>query len=393
MAASLTPLTQRRVVLSFWAVILFLGLPMWWKTTSIYRAKLPIERMLAWSEGSLCEDVSSTVVQRETRSLNYASSYHLTFSLFTPGPTPSSWDIEAALRSHIQPWISALSSTSNFSITTQVQLFSSFTGSVRTMADETNNGSFIHYDDLSAFVNAAEWPLSPSIGSGPTINFVLYVPLAKQSPLKIWGIDESAWLIPQWGGISILNPPLVPHPETGVPSMPKHLSLELLDTHFETFTTQLLSLLGVPATRTDGSMVPLEQRLQIHARQGAISLFQHASSTLGSLARLSQSLSSIPIPQQVAKLVDDTMQHLEIACQHLQEGNMTKSNLEGALMHAREAYADSEKAFFDKAMVGQVYFPDEHKVAVYLPLLGPIGVPLIVGLVRELKQMVGAFRV
>ena len=56
-------------------------------------------------------------------------------------------------------------------------------------------------------------------------------------------------------------------------------------------------------------------------------------------------------------------------------------------MHAREAYADSEKAFFEKSMVGQVYFPDEHKVAVYLPLLGPIGVPLVVGLVRELKQM------
>jgi hypothetical protein len=178
MAPSLAPLTQRRVILSFWAVILFFGLPMWWQTTSIYRAKLPIERMLAWSEGSLCKDVSSSVVQRETRSLNYASSYHLTFSLFTPGPTPSSWDIEAALRSHIQPWVSVLARTSNFTVTTQVQLFSAFSDSVRTMADDTSNGTFIHYDDLSAFVNAAEWPLSPSIGSGPTINFVLYVPLA-----------------------------------------------------------------------------------------------------------------------------------------------------------------------------------------------------------------------
>jgi hypothetical protein len=30
-------------------------------------------------------------------------------------------------------------------------------------------------EGLSAFVNAAEWPLNPSIGSGPTINFILYV--------------------------------------------------------------------------------------------------------------------------------------------------------------------------------------------------------------------------
>ncbi len=36
-------------------------------------------------------------------------------------------------------------------------------------------------------------------------------------------------------------------------------------------------------------------------------------------------------------------------------------------------------------MVGQLYFPDEHKIAVYLPLLGPVGVPLLIGLVNELK--------
>jgi GPI-anchor transamidase subunit S len=392
MTPSLTPLTQRRVILSFWAVILFLGLPMWWQTTSIYRAKLPIERMLAWSQGSPCEGVASSVVQRETRSLNYAPSYHLTFSLFTAGPAPSSWDIEAALRSHIQPWVSALASTSNFSITTQVQLFSAFSDSVRTMADDTTNGTFIHHEDLSAFVNAAEWPLSPSIGSGPTINFVLYVPLAKQSPLKIWGIDETAWLIPQWGGICILNPPLVTHPETAKLSVPEHLNRELLDAPFGIFTMQLLSIIGVPSVNPDGTTTQLEERLNSHARQSAISLFQRASSTLGSLARLSQSLSSIPIPQKVAKLVDDTMDHLEIACKQLQGPNAKRSDLEGALMHAQEAYADSEKAFFDKSMVGQVYFPDEHKVAVYLPLLGPIGVPLVVGLLRELKQMFSAFR-
>jgi phosphatidylinositol glycan class S len=38
-------------------------------------------------------------------------------------------------------------------------------------------------------------------------------------------------------------------------------------------------------------------------------------------------------------------------------------------------------------MVGQVYFPDEHKVAVYLPLLGPVGVPLVVSLLKELKRI------
>jgi GPI-anchor transamidase subunit S len=45
---------RSKVVFSFWAVIIFLGLPMWWKTTSIYRARLPIQEMLEWSEGTVC---------------------------------------------------------------------------------------------------------------------------------------------------------------------------------------------------------------------------------------------------------------------------------------------------------------------------------------------------
>jgi GPI-anchor transamidase subunit S len=42
---------RTKVILSFWALIVFLGLPVWWKTTSIYRARLPIQEMLEWSEG------------------------------------------------------------------------------------------------------------------------------------------------------------------------------------------------------------------------------------------------------------------------------------------------------------------------------------------------------
>lgn len=52
------------------------------------------------------------------------------------------------------------------------------------------------------------------------------------------------------------------------------------------------------------------------------------------------------------------------------------------------AETEAERSFFEKSMVGQVYFPDEHKVAVYLPLLGPIGVPLVVGLLKEVKRIV-----
>lgn len=39
------------VILSFWTVVILLGLPTWWWTTSIHRARLPLEEMLEWADG------------------------------------------------------------------------------------------------------------------------------------------------------------------------------------------------------------------------------------------------------------------------------------------------------------------------------------------------------
>ena len=39
-------------------------------------------------------------------------------------------------------------------------------------------------------------------------------------------------------------------------------------------------------------------------------------------------------------------------------------------------------------MVGQVYFPEEHKVAVYLPLMGPVGVPLLMSALKEVARII-----
>lgn len=45
---------RRWSIVSFWAVVLFLGLPVWLKTTAIYRAELPLQEMTDWAEGKVC---------------------------------------------------------------------------------------------------------------------------------------------------------------------------------------------------------------------------------------------------------------------------------------------------------------------------------------------------
>lgn len=45
----------------------------------------------------------------------------------------------------------------------------------------------------------------------------------------------------------------------------------------------------------------------------------------------------------------------------------------------------AEKAFFDDKMVSKLYFPDEHKYAIYTPLFGPLALPLVLALLKELQ--------
>ena len=310
------------------------------------------------------------IERRQQRAMKYASTYHLTFSLFTPEASPSGWEIEAALAQTFRPLLDALSPICNFTIDTQLQPYAHFSGSVRPTYKQDRGRWELKASDLGGFINAAEWPLSPSIGAGPTINFLLYVPAASQTPLTIESAGSSSWLVLQWGGIAIHNPS---HPTQL--STAGTLTADELREPFLTFSQHLLDLLGLPSPD-----LPFDLRLQSQKRILAVRLLSSASSTLGSLARLTQTLTSISIPDTVAASVDRTISHLESACAELNGGDF-----QAALDHARTADEEAEKAFFHKCMVGQVYFPDEHKVAVYLPLLGPVAVPLIMTALKELK--------
>ncbi|KAH7078854.1 phosphatidylinositol-glycan biosynthesis class S protein-domain-containing protein [Paraphoma chrysanthemicola] len=307
--------------------------------------------------------------RQSTRALKYAPTYHLTFSLFTPAFAPSAWDIQTALTKYLDPLLSSLSTISNFTVDTQVQLYAKLSPSIsQPEYDDELKAWTLRKEDLSGFVNAAEWPLSPSIGEGPTVNFIVYVPDQNQSPLLIKENGGNSWLVPQWGGVHILN--------TIGDATPESLGVDVLAPAMHSFSTQLTSLFGL-----SHAPASLPLRISTLERVRATSLIVSTASTLGALAQVYQKLPSIPVPDNVAQSSILAMTHLHQACDLLRAGRVPT-----ALEHARVAQVEAEKAFFEKSMVGQVYFPDEHKVAVYLPLLGPVAVPLIMAALKEIKS-------
>lgn len=324
---------------------------------------------------SISPELTARLASRASRALKYSPTYHITISLFSPSAWPSSWDIEAAIAEYLAPLLRSASVISNFTVDTQTQLYASFSPSVQPPEYDAGRGVWtLKEEDLGGFINAAEWPLSPSIGAGPTLNFIIYVPDPTTSPLLIKESQANSWMIPQWGGIVILNPPSSAPPRQ---VQAKGLSKEDIQPALLVFSHQLLSFLGTPE-----SPPSIQLKLQTLTRLRAVSLLLSASSTMGSLARLTVALPSIAIPETVSTAVDITLRHLERSCTALKDGKFRT-----ALDNAKTAEMAAERGFFEKSMVGQLYFPDEHKVAVYLPLLGPVGVPLIMSALKELKRI------
>ena len=57
-----------------------------------------------------------------------------------------------------------------------------------------------------------------------------------------------------------------------------------------------------------------------------------------------------------------------------------------AFQEAKKSHEWIEDAYFDASLMGQLYFPEMHKYAVYMPLLLPILLPVVFSLIRMLKD-------
>ncbi len=54
-----------------------------------------------------------------------------------------------------------------------------------------------------------------------------------------------------------------------------------------------------------------------------------------------------------------------------------------ALRHSSDALTQASRAFFNPGMLALLYFPAEHKYAVYTPLFASVAAPLVATLLRE----------
>ena len=81
------------------------------------------------------------------------------------------------------------------------------------------------------------------------------------------------------------------------------------------------------------------------------------------------------INDEIGEQVFQAVHSCQLADNLVKEGHLDK-----AFESSKKAFLAAEKAFFDPSLLALLYFPEDQKYAIYIPLFLPVGIPVIMSL-------------
>ncbi|CAH3192240.1 unnamed protein product [Porites evermanni] len=288
------------------------------------------------------------------RAQKSTTGFQVSFTLLNSDPdlVLAEWDIETAVQKYLDPFLLKFPHL-DISVDSQVLHYSSIQINPR----KDGESFYLPYDDLPHMINPIEAKLGSHISLYPSLNFVVYVPSQRHTPLYMRTKDGER-LISQW--IEVDMKPVM-----------------------NTFLAQLKLLLGVkPVKLVDGVEARFPKDVGITQweqesvmRQKTMEYLATSTITLTSLAQLLGKISNMVINDHIQQQVQQALHAVHQSVTALEHGNLTV-----AVLTAKTAIKSSEEAFFDPSILELLYFPDDQKYAIYIPLFLPISLPVLLSL-------------
>ena len=315
---------------------------------------------------------------RENNSLaiNYNPNVHVNLALLKGDGGPAMWEVRDTVVEYFTPLRQLLSPIFNFTVDTSIVYFNDLNLDALADAESEEAESM-----LSHIVDLSELSSMNYYNETVALNIALVFPkqelewVERDSDQRFhteWKFFE----VPQWGSIAVNAFPL--EDDTVVTD-------GFLASPMYTFTNELCELLGIiPIGSSSNS--PL-QAIESFKRVKTIENIEKAQETLWSLIKLTERFQQMAIPKEVQQDVEAALdKRLEILSilNDPERGDDTSWN--EALFLSNELVQLAERAFFQGEMLQQNFFPQEHKFAVYMPLMGPLTVVLLSSVVALFKE-------
>ncbi|KAM3325833.1 GPI transamidase component PIG-S-like [Capsicum chacoense] len=324
----------------------------------------------------------------------------LSFSLLNSDPHDwiYDWDFKELDEILLAPIVDALRPVADISVESQVLYHTP--KSSYSYWDDTQGSYIFSTKDLPFFVNSNEWHVDASTAAGgrsKVLHFVLYVPSAKECPLKLQLPNgeismTNGFISPMWGGIIVWNPPACVENFQVQRLSRQKISSEDLKMISEVFMGQLRQLFGLKSESlyVGGFATSVlltsekgfaEWELDVLSRHHTCFNLLQCGTTLGSLSRLVQSLPRMIIMDEIGKQVKYSLEAAKLSF-----GNVSLGYSDASAVSSRKARALAEDAFYHPSMMSVSYYSFEHCFAVYSPFFLPVSLHVLLAVIREWKR-------
>ncbi|XP_013145055.1 PREDICTED: GPI transamidase component PIG-S isoform X2 [Papilio polytes] len=321
--------------------------------------------------------------------------YHVVLSVVHPRPQDLKVELNAreAVEDYIGSFVDELSELHNFTLKSQWLYLLNFDFQATEVKEEGEWGRqlAVREERLHLLLTALEGRAATHVSDLPTLNLALYVLPCAQAPLVIYDSDNKkvsspvqAFMSPKWGGVVFGNPsPAACATAPADASAPAPSWAPPLPLVMGTFIAQLRELLGI----TDKASIsgahlealravsPRRWELDALLRLRTLEQLAAAHHHLRSLAQLLGEISNIVINDEVGAGINSAVTSSGAGRAAAERGALLR-----AYRDSLDAYLAAETAFMEPSLLALLYFPDDQKYAIYIPLFLPIMFPVVLSL-------------
>ncbi|KAJ8712893.1 hypothetical protein PYW08_008197 [Mythimna loreyi] len=335
-------------------------------------------------EGAKSEAADSA---RQTR-FPPGGGYHIVLSVVHPRPDALTVELDAgeAVEDYIGSFVDELSVLHNFTLKSQWLHLLDFDFQAKEVRDTSDFGRHfaVRQDRLHLLLTKLEERMATHVSELPTINLALYAVPCERAPLVIYDNNDKkvqshvqAFMSPKWGGV-VLGGPSEPNCRDARVTWRPNVRVVM-----GTFISQLRKLLGITdAEHIEGahleplrSVTPRQWEIDNLLRIRTLEQLTSAERTLQSLAQLLGEISNIVINDEVGASINSAVDSIQQA-----SSLMTQGKLVEAYKMSQSAFLAAETAFMEPSLLALLYFPDDQKYAIYIPLFLPIMFPVVLSL-------------
>ncbi|CAG7728608.1 unnamed protein product [Allacma fusca] len=303
--------------------------------------------------------------------------YEVLFTLLVPQPEQLNyvWDTSSNFDKYVNVITKKLGEFADIKVRSQYLYYVRL--NVNPSYDASRGLYQISYDQLPLVINPVEQKLSSFVSQNAALNFLIYGAPCEENPLHLLDIDgevvsSNSFLVPQWGGIQIYNGNCSLNTNSTTTSN-EQVSLARVMT---VVASQFRNLVGIDSSEKSEDTLRIQKsafrdwEVDRINRKRLRKLLYTSANTLHSLGQLLDQITNIVVTEEVGMEVEKSVNAMTASVESSAKGNLAE-----ALRNAKTAFKSSEIAFHHPSNLAQLYFPDDQKYAIYIPLFLPIGIP------------------